>query len=99
MSQNVARPSGQLQARSAATPLKAQNKKRSNQLKFGVQLAYSAGKENVKFITWGTLKTASGAMWLAGNTTDYIGRAGRIIGGILVKAADGLANFTGWLFG
>ena len=99
MHQNVARPSGQIQARTAATNLKAQNKRRSNQLKFGAQLTYNAVKGNTLFITWGTLKTASGALWLTGKTMNLLGRASSIIGGILEKTADGLVNFTGWLFG
>ena len=99
MRQNVARPSGQIQARSAAAMnLKAQNK-RSNQLKFGAQLTYNAVKGNTMFITWGTLKTASGALRLTGRTVNLLGRASSLIGGILEKTADGLVNFTGWLFG
>ena len=99
MRQNVARPSGQIQARSAAAMnLKAQNK-RSNQLKFGAQLTYNAVKGNTMFITWGTLKTASGALWLTGKTVNLLGRASSLIGGIFEKTADGLVNFTGWLFG
>ena len=99
MRQNVARPSGQIQARTAATNLKAQNKRRSNQLKFGAQLTYNAVKGNTLFITWGTLKTASGALWLTGKMVNLLGRASSIIGGILEKTADGLVNFTSWLFG
>lgn len=97
--QNVARPRSLQQVRSAATTLKAQNKRRSNQLKFGGQQAYRAARENVKFFAWVTLKTTSGATWVAGNTAYYLGRASCKFGEFLINVSDGLANFTGWLFG
>ena len=97
MCQNVARHDS-LRGRTA-TSMKVLNKRKNSQLKVGVQLACNAGKENVKFITWGTMKLMSGAMWLSGKTAVLVGTVTRIVGRGLVNGADGLTNLSTWLFG
>ena len=79
--------------------MKVLNKRKNSEFKVGVQLAYSAGKENVKFLTWGTLKLTSGAIWLIGKPVALIGTVTHIIGRGLVNGADGLTNLSTWLFG
>ena len=83
--QKVAKPKSLPPAKSTARTTKAQNKRRSNQLK---DVAYEALKANAKLAL---VATADG-LSAAGDTATYVGRASCQFGEFLTTVSDGLTD-------